>query len=677
MKQLKTLIQAMPKGYRTDSAQERARRSYMVSSGLDGSYIKGRRVDLELLARCRQAWEDKRDVRETRQRVMNYCYGDQWGDIINVNGKEVTEREYLRMQNTVPLVNNIMISVLNSVVGLYAKQSTEPVCFARTRDAQELSDMMSATMQANWQDTKMPLVLKHIFEDGLCGGMHFAREAYEEREQELDSYTDYCNPNFAFWEGGSDPRHQDFSLIGLLNDVSPEDLFFKFAKPEYGLTVDDLKHIYNLDDDFTHRRGGYSYHSYNATGELMQNEQNDLANISFEVPANRRNVRVIEVWSKETKLRYQCEDPIATNANDARFRVNKEDLQYIIDINEQRRRQYDEQGVPEEIRAYISAKPFVDAYWYFTYMAPDGTVLCEGESPYDFHSHPFSVSLFPYVNGEIHPFMGNIIDQQRYVNRLIVMHDIATRSSAKGLTIVPMSAIPDDMTPEDFADQFTSYDGLIFYETSRLNPNLRPEVITSNAVQIGTYELLQLQMGLVRDISNVSGALQGKTPSAGTSADRYAQEAQNATTSLFSVLSDFTAFTEAIARKKCSNIKQFYPDGKIISNLDNTGVIEYNRMATRDVMYKISIKEATATASYQQQMNDLVMQLFNMQAINVKQMLQNINAPFADRLLQQIESEEARQQAMLELQQQQQAMSPEQRQQADANTEKVQQMLRQ
>ena len=171
--------------------------------------------------------------------------------------------------------------------------------------------------------------------------------------------------------------------------------------------------------------------------------------------------------------------------------------------------------------------------------------------------------------------MSNIIDQQRYINRLIVMHDMAARSSAKGITIVPKGCIPDDMTPQDFADEFTEYDGIIFYETSRLNPNARPEIITSNAVQIGTTELLQMQLNLTKEITNVSGALQGKTPSAGTSASRYAMEQQNATTSLYSLLSDMTVFTEKLAKKKVSNIKQYYDNGRPIMNKDNTNIIEY------------------------------------------------------------------------------------------------------
>lgn len=597
----------------------------------------GSNTDYDLLQRCWQAWNNLEAVRLARDRAKRYCYGDQWGDTVRVykNGfyYDYTEREYLKKKGSVPLSNNVMVSILNTIVGLYAKQGTEPVCFARTRSSQSLSDMMSATMQCNWQNTQMEDLLKHVLEDYLIGGVVVCRESYEDREQEIeDSWTDYVEPNYVFWEGGSDPRHLDFSLIGVLHDVSREDLYKKFAKDEYGLDVNRLNRIFNIDPDYVSTEG------------TLHNDTNDLSNISFDIPSRRGHcVRVIEAWTTETKYRYQCYDPIATNESDAYFRIECDDKALIAQLNAknaERKRQYDLMGVPPEDRAYITAKKVADKYWYYTYMAPDGTVLCRGESPYDFKSHPFTVKLYPYINGEIHPFMGNIIDQQRYINRLIIMNDMAIRSSAKGLMLVPTQVL-DGMTPDQFAEQATEYDGMIFYTPKATLPNSRPDVITSNAVNLGTNELLQIELNLIREVSNVSGALQGKTPTAGTSASRYAQESQNASTSLYSILKDIESFTENVAQKKCMMIKQYYEDGRIIFNRDYTSTLEYDRMAARDIKFKISIKNAAATAAYQNNINDQLDKLLELGAINVVQYLQNLNAPFADRLLQDIQSQQA------------------------------------
>lgn len=623
---------------------------------------KGKRYP-ELLRRCNQAWENLRKVREVRERTNNYTFGDQWGDLIHYQGGLITEREYIKKKGNIPLSNNIMISIFNSLTGLYAKQGTEPVCFARTRDAQKLSDMMSATLQANWQDTNQSEVLLTLFKEYLNGGVMMSKESFEERDGQWDTWNDPCNTNIVFWEGGgTDPRHKDMSLIGMLHEISKAELYNKFARKEYGLSVKRLNEIFEIGEE-------------EEVFGLQQNDVHDLQNVSFYSPSNKNYYRVIECWTMETKTRYQCVDPIAKTADEARYRVEVEDIARVREENQKRKKIYDEAGVPVEDRAYITAEEIIDRFWYYTFMAPDGTVLCEGESPYEYNSHPFTLKLYPFVNGEVHPFMGTIIDQQRYINRLVVMHDMAAKSAAKGITIVPKSCIPDDMTPQDFADEFTEYDGIIFYETSRLNPNARPEVITSNAVQIGTYELLQLEINLTKEITNVSGALQGKTPSSGTSAQRYSMETQNSATSLYSLLSDMTSFTEQVARKKVSNIKQFYDDGRLIINKDNTGIIEYDRMSARDVNFKISIKESGASASYQTQMNDTAMQLLQMGAIDVVQYLKCVNLPFADTLLNTILDQ--RQQDMIQQQLAAQAagMTNEQRNAADNNVAQVQQML--
>lgn len=595
----------------------------------------GRKTDYELLQRCWQAWNNLEAVRMTRDRAKRYCYGDQWGDTVRVykNGYyyDMTEREYLKRKGSVPLSNNVMVSILNTLVGMYAKQGTEPVCFARTRSSQSLSDMMSATMQCNWQNTQMEDLLKHALEDYLIGGVMVCRETYEDRTQEIeDSWTDYIEPNYVFWEGGSDPRHLDLSLIGVLHDESVNDLYKKFAREEYGLSIDDLNRIFDIDPDNSQTEG------------TMHNDTNDLSNISFDIPSKRGHyVRVIEAWTTETKYRYQCYDPIATNESDAYFRIECDDKVLIAELNAknvERKKQYDLMGVPPEDRAYITAKKVADKYWYYTFMAPDGTVLCRGETPYDFKSHPFTVKFYPYVNGEIHPFMGNVIDQQRYINRLIIMNDMAIRSSAKGLMLVPTQVL-DGMTPDEFAEQATEYDGIMFYTPKATLPNSRPDVITSNAVNLGTNELLQIELNLMREVSNVSGALQGKTPTAGTSASRYAQESQNASTSLYSILKDMESFTECVAQKKCMMIKQYYDNGRPIFNRDNTYPMEYDRLAARDIMFKISIKNAAATASYQNNINDKLDRLLEIGAINIVQYLQNLNEPFADKLLQDVQSQ--------------------------------------
>ena len=645
-KKLLTLSKVMPKRITYDSVKARKCRQEHGK-------------DLELLARCQNAWNNLSGVRETRARTMRYCTGDQWSDTIRVykNGwrQEMTERTYMEKRNMTPMTNNIMVSILESVTGLYAKQGTEPVCFARDNDSRELSDMMSATMQCNWQTTEMQDLLNHAVKDYLQGGQMFVRESWEDKSLEMpDAWTELMEPDHMFFECGSDPRHNDLSLIGVLHDVSKEDLYQKFAREEYNLTINDLNTIFDIQDSYE-LGGGYEF-----------NDEKSLENLSFGYSNKGQHyVRVIEVWTTETKPRLQCFDPIATSGNNAYFRIDLDDTAMIEKLrndNIKRKKQYEKMGVPEDERAYIKSWEVADKYWYYTYMAPDGTILCQGETPYDYKSHPFTMKLYPYINGEIHPFLANIIDQQRYINRLIVMNDMAIRSSFKGFKMIPTTVL-NGKTPEQFMEEAIEYDGWVFYTPKRTMPNVKPEIIVSNAANIGTNELLQIELNLIREVTNVSGALQGKTPSAGTSAARYAQESQNATTSLFTILSDMEVFTERLATKKCMTIQQFYEDGRRIFNKDGLNVYRYDRLSARDIHFKISIKNAAATAAYNTSQNDDLKELLGMGAINLVQYLQNVNKPYADKLLSSIQE----QQAQLEQMYQQQAAQAQGGVQVDEN----------
>lgn len=633
MIKIRTLSQATGRPH--DSVRNRQR----LNSVSDGSPVrKKHRIDYDLKLRCEQAWNNLDNVRRTRERVKEYVYGDQWGDIIHYRHGQITEREYIQRKGNVPLQNNIMISILNSVVGLYDKQAGEPNCFALKKDGQWLSDMMSATVQANWSKTKMADVLRTGFTDYAIGGVAVGRETYEEREGRMDAWTDFINPNYPFWEAGTDPRMADLRLIGVLHDVSAGELYSKFCNRQYGWTIEEINEVFGIDSV----SGGFAAR----TSGLQQNERDTLDQISFDRPADHSLIRLIEVWTKETKTRYQCYDPLAQNADEVEYRVEVADIGHVKYENQLRIQQYKEIGVPQEEWALIEYERIEDQYWYFTYMTSDGTVIAEGETPFEHKSHPFTIRLYPYVNSEVHPFMGTIIDQQRYINRLIIMHDMAARSAAKGITIFPIENIPDGMSKEDIADELTEYDGLLFVQTNKLNTNLRPEIITSNAVQIGTQELLQMELNLARDITNVSGALQGKTPSAGTSAARYSQETENATTSLNSIMADFKSFMESIATKKVMLIKQYYRKGRLIANKDNTNFFEYDNLSARDIDFNIVIKEAAKTAAFQTYINDTALELLNMQAINVQQYLEVVNLPYAKELLQIIQRDQAQQMAM-------------------------------
>ena len=85
----------------------------------------GQKINVPLLERFHRAWDNLSKFREDRDRSLRYIYGDQWSDQILYKGRLITEKNYIQSKGNIPLVNNVMRSLVNSVTGIYAKQDTE------------------------------------------------------------------------------------------------------------------------------------------------------------------------------------------------------------------------------------------------------------------------------------------------------------------------------------------------------------------------------------------------------------------------------------------------------------------------------------------------------------------------------------------------------------------------
>lgn len=588
-------------------------------------YRKGRfgeRENKTLLYRCATEWENLRQFREDRDRAKRYTYGDQWSDAILYKGRVITEKNYIQAQGNIPLVNNLIRRLVNNVTGVYTKSQTEPVCTARDRDEQKVGEMMTITLQCNWQVNKMPDVLAVLFEDFLIGGAVFARETFEFRNDTRDAWTDLCNANYMFYNSSmKDPRHWDLNLIGEIHDVTFNELCSKFAS-----SPEEYSRLHEL---------------YSSAANLFamptvedRLKKHDTGRLDFYSPRDSSLCRVYEVWTKELKPRYRCHDLLEASL----YKVDVEGLEQVKAENVARLREGVEAGIPEEEVPLIQFEFFLDSYWYYQFLTPEGVVLQEGETGFAHGAHPYSLRLYPFVNGEIHSFVNDVIDQQRYINRMITLNDFVIRTGAKGVTLVPEECIPDDMSPEEFAEQWTSVDGVIIYKAKNNVP--APQQFYSRATSIGTAEMIQLQMQLMEDVSGVHNALQGKQTYAGSSAALYSQQTANSTTSLSNLLMRFTGFTEDVAVKKVKLIQQFYDEKRIvnIAGKNYVGVKEYDPEKARDIQFDLSIKESASTPVHRMVANDMLMEFWKAGAITIEMLLENGDFPFADQLLQSIGS---------------------------------------
>lgn len=576
-----------------------------------------------LLMQAQHYWNNMSDFRKDRERNKRYTYGDQWKDYIEVDGCTMTEEEYIGKQGNVPLKNNLIRRLVRNVLGVYRSQAKEPTCTARDRDEQKLGETMSTILQCNMQLNRMDEVYARTMEEFLIGGLIVHRKSFSWRNDKLDCWTDYVNPNNFFIDNNMrDFRGWDVSMLGEVHDVDFNTLIHQFAE-----TPRDYK---RLKDIYTFAQDRQYVANFGARFGYSRSESND-----FLFTEDPTRCRVIEVWRKESKPRYRCHD---YNNGDV-FKVDIADYEELVEkVNQSRIARGVAAGMSEDDIPLIEATWFVDSYWYYYYLTPFGDVLREGETPYEHKSHPYVFKAYPYIDGEIHSFVADVIDQQRYTNRLITLYDFIMRASAKGALLFPEGSLPDGMTMDDVAEEWSRFDGIIVYKPKSGAPI--PQQIHANSTNIGISELLNLQLKFFEDISGVNGALQGKPGYSGMSASLYQQQTQNATTSLLDLLDSFSMFVVDAAYKDVKNMQQFYDSKRVFNITGKAGAqIVYDPRKIRDVEFDLSIVESTATPAYRQLANEILLQLWEKQAISVELLLEHGNFPFADGLLQSLKSQ--------------------------------------
>ncbi len=587
------------------------------------SKITQNRRAFDLLMEAQYYWNQMEDFRRDRERNKRYTYGNQWDDTICVDGKTMSEEEYITSQGNVPLKNNLIRRLVRAVLSTYRSQAKEPTCFSRDRQEQKLGEVMSTLLQCNMQLNRMNEINARSMEEFLISGFIVHRKSYGWRNGKEDCWTDYVQPNNFFIDNNMrDFRGWDVGVVGEVHDISFGQLLEQFAKTPS--EVSRLREIYR-----------YAENREYITSNAERFGYSRLQNYDFLFTSEQGRCRVIEVWRKEQKPRYRCHD----YQNGSIFKVNEEDyLTEVQAVNEERLTMAKEVGMPEEEVPLIKAEWFMDDYWYYYYLSPFGDILDEGESPYEHKSHPYVFKAYPFIDGEIHSFVSDVIDQQRYTNRLITMHDWIMRASAKGVLLMPEDCLPDGVSMEDIADNWARFNGIIMYKPSK-SGNI-PQQVANNSTNIGISDLLSVQLKLFEEISGVTGALQGKPGYSGQSAALYNQQTQNAITSLLDLLDSFSVFIIDGAYKDVKNIQQFYDEEKVYNIAGkNMAEIVYDLNTMRDVEFDLSIVESTQTPAYRQLANDILLQLWQAQAISVEQLLEHGEFPFADELLQSIKSQ--------------------------------------
>lgn len=192
----------------------------------------------------------------------------------------------------------------------------------------------------------------------------------------------------------------------------------------------------------------------------------------------------------------------------------------------------------EAIETTVRRRTNIDFKWRCRWLTPNGDLLTTYMSPTG--THPFVIKFYPLIDGEVHPFIEDVIDQQRYINRLIVLIDRMMGSSAKGVLLFPVEQKVPGFTWDEVCRRWSAADGVI--PITGRSATL-PQQVTGNGADAGAHNLLELELKLFEDVSGVGDALLGKTSSGNVGSALYESQVANSTIALADIFETFNSFT--------------------------------------------------------------------------------------------------------------------------------------
>lgn len=444
-------------------------------------------------------WSALQPYREERLRCKNYTYGRQYLDHVNTDKGIMTEEEYIRKEGNVPLKNNLIRRIVRNVLGVFRNNMRFPSPASLGLSDSDPSDILIASrLEESIRRENLKELYARLMEEYLIGGMVAVKKrpvfaglgpgGPGRNLQEV--LTDYVRPDSFFFDiASADPRGRDMTAIGEIHSVPLETAISSFAT-----APDDIPRIRAL-AEFSSRTG--------LTGSCEP------------------SVRIVELWRREVRRYWLWHDR-------SRGRVCQSDER--------------PDGIDEDCMWRSRS------LWRYYFIGPDGTVLKEGDSPYGEAGHPYVMKAYPFIDGEIHSFVADCIDQQRYINRLITLNDWILRASAKGVLVFPEGSLPEDMEMEEISDQWARFNGVISYQHQDGVP--APYQVSHNATGIGISELLNVQLKMMEDVSGVNSALRGQLSSGTVSGTLFEMQTRQALAGLADIIEGFENFMHESALKE-------------------------------------------------------------------------------------------------------------------------------
>ena len=584
--------------------------------------------NLTLLWRCARDWDAMDYLRKEHSRNLRYKNGDQWSDTVpdpDHPHRTIREDALISRSGKVPLKHNYIQQYIRNIHGQLLSSPTQTVVYARSRDDQPLGEMLTNALQACHQLNRIRKIDINVVEELCLTGIACAkvRYGYWSTKNRTDGKIDLVNINRLFFNADiEDPRLTDIRRIGELHDYTFDDLVRNFATCRED--VQALREIYGI------------CHDHTKLENLYENHASRLQNLNFLYTNDLGKYRVIEVWERLGRWVLYIHD----YADGTEEIYTELTMQEVEAINASRIEQGMAAGIAPDTVKLIYAREQYEYYWRVKYLTPNGYCIKETESPYAHEEHPYVLAAMPVIDGRFKAVLSDVIDIQRYINRLLTLLDFIIGASAKGLLMVPQECIPDDMDIQDFAREYVKTNGVILIIKGAYDK--LPKQISMNGTNIGAWEMFAQEMNIMQQISGLNGAVQGQVPRANTPSSLYAQQAQNSMMNFVVLFENYNMFCEERDEKLLKVLMQYYTTRRYIGTNGKTAgemaKFYEPEMAQKIEDFNLTAAKSNDTPVFRQMTDDLLMKLLESGRIPLEIFLNNCSLPGADKLLAEVKS---------------------------------------
>ncbi|MCM1320095.1 MAG: hypothetical protein NC217_06895 [Muribaculaceae bacterium] len=445
-----------------------------------------------LIQQAQNAWLNLASERRKRARFKAFTYGRQWNDSCrSTDGRLLTEEQRMVEEGRLPITNNIIRQMVKSIVGRYRWMCEKGHEWEISSDDDKPTEVSFGDNDLAVTDTDA-----RALEEFLISGRVIQR--FTDGEYVNVSPDNFFHHPFSRMDGS------DCRLMGMLHDMSIAEVFRRFGTGDPSQAA-GLKQAL--------RRGLQTGSTWPVTSDT----------IDFSTPTKPGTYRIIELWRLVAYENLEITDPSTGHS----YTDTIDALPRLHGLN--------------KARIEVGSEPLAIRHraheqWQCIWLTPAGDkiaveTLPEGKRP------PFALCFYPLIDGEVHSLVEDVIDNQKYINRLISLLDHIISSSAKGVLLYPADQLPEGFTWKDVRRIWANPNGILPFK--RTAKGMVPQQVNASGTSgAEATRMLQMQLSLFEQISGAAGALSGKSSSA-QGENMLRTELENALISMLDILATF------------------------------------------------------------------------------------------------------------------------------------------